>query len=85
MEIKPEFRDKTIRSFVVRAGRMTKAQRSAFEQGWECYGLRLADGMIDLGALFGRNNTKGGRNWFWYGRFVARDGRATEPILTLWG
>ena len=58
MEIKPEFRDKTIRSFVVRAGRMTKAQRSAFEQGWECYGLRLADGMIDLGALFGRNNTK---------------------------
>lgn len=58
MEIKPEFRDKTIRSFVVRAGRMTKAQRSAFEQGWECYGLRLADGMIDLKALFGRNNKK---------------------------
>ena len=58
MEIKPEFRDKTIRSFVVRAGRMTKAQRSAFEQGWECYGLRLADGMIDLEALFGRNNKK---------------------------
>ena len=58
MEIKPEFRDKTIRSFVVRAGRMTKAQRSAFEQGWECYGLRLADGMVDLEALFGRNNKK---------------------------
>ena len=58
MEIKPEFRDKTIRSFVVRAGRMTKAQRSAFELGWESFGLRLADGMVDLEALFGRNNKK---------------------------
>ena len=58
MEIKPEYRDKTIRSFVVRAGRMTKAQRSAFELGWDAYGLRLADGAIDLDAVFGRNNSK---------------------------
>ena len=58
MDIKPEYRDKTIRSFVVRAGRMTKAQKSAFEAGWDLYGLRLADGQIDLNALFGRDNTK---------------------------
>lgn len=58
MEIKPEYRDKTIRSFVVRAGRMTKAQRSAFELVWDAYGLRLADGAIDLDAVFGRNNPK---------------------------
>jgi tRNA (guanine-N7-)-methyltransferase len=58
MEIKPEYRDKTIRSFVVRAGRMTKAQRSAFELGWDAYGLRLADGAIDLDTVFGRNNPK---------------------------
>lgn len=58
MEIKPEYRDKTIRSFVVRAGRMTKAQRSAFELGWDAYGLRLADGVIDLDTVFGRNNSK---------------------------
>jgi tRNA (guanine-N7-)-methyltransferase len=58
MDIKPEYRDKTIRSFVVRAGRMTKAQKSAFESGWDSYGLRLADGQIDLNALFGRDNTK---------------------------
>jgi tRNA (guanine-N7-)-methyltransferase len=58
MEIKPEYRDKTIRSFVVRAGRMTKAQRSAFELGWDAYGLRLADGAIELDAVFGRNNPK---------------------------
>jgi tRNA (guanine-N7-)-methyltransferase len=58
MEIKPEFRDKTIRSFVVRAGRMTKAQRAAFDSGWSLYGLRLADGMVDLNKLFGRENPK---------------------------
>jgi tRNA (guanine-N7-)-methyltransferase len=58
MQIKPEYRDKTIRSFVVRAGRMTKAQRSAFELGWDAYGLRLADGAIELDAVFGRNNPK---------------------------
>ena len=58
MEIKPEFRDKTIRSFVVRAGRITKAQRSAFESGWDTYGLRLSDGVIKLDNVFGRNNPK---------------------------
>ena len=58
MGIKPEYRDKTIRSFVVRAGRMTKAQKSAFESGWDIYGLRLADGQIDMGAVFGRDNAK---------------------------
>jgi tRNA (guanine-N7-)-methyltransferase len=58
MEIKPEYRDKTIRSFVVRAGRMTKAQRSAFELCWDAYGLRLADGAIELDTVFGRNNPK---------------------------
>ncbi|CAI8166253.1 MAG: tRNA (guanine-N(7)-)-methyltransferase [Cellvibrionales bacterium UBA7375] len=58
MEIKPEYRDKTIRSFVVRAGRMTKAQRSAFELGWDTYGLRLADEAIELDTVFGRNNPK---------------------------
>ena len=58
MEIKPEYRDKTIRSFVVSAGRMTKAQRSAYESGWESYGLRLADGTIDMEAIFGRDTTR---------------------------
>jgi tRNA (guanine-N7-)-methyltransferase len=58
MEIKPEYRDKTIRSFVVRAGRMTRAQRSAFESSWNEYGLRLADGMLDINDLFGRDSAK---------------------------
>ena len=58
MEIKPEYRDKTIRSYVVRAGRMTNAQRSAFESGWLSYGLRLAAGMADMKSIFGRENPK---------------------------
>jgi len=58
MEIRPEYRDKTIRSYVVRAGRMTKAQRSAFDSGWDRYGLRLADGKIDIESVFGRSATK---------------------------
>jgi len=58
MEIRPEYRDKAIRSYVMRTGRMTKAQRSAFESQWDCYGLRLADGRIDIEALFGRSATK---------------------------
>jgi tRNA (guanine-N7-)-methyltransferase len=58
MEIRPEYRNKTIRSYVVRTGRMTKAQRSAFEAGWDRYGLRLVDGKIDIDTTFGRTGAK---------------------------
>lgn len=54
MEIKPEFRKKSIRSYVVRAGRMTEGQRRAFDDCWPQYGLKLADGQIDVDNLFGR-------------------------------
>ncbi len=52
-ELKPEFRDKSIRSFVVRGGRLTEGQRRAFELAWPQYGLKLADGPIDLAESFG--------------------------------
>ena len=58
MAIRPEFRDKPIRSYVVRAGRMTKSQRSAFGPRWQHYGLKLADGKIDLDAVFQRTGKK---------------------------
>ena len=58
MDIKPEYRKKSIRSYVVRAGRMTDAQRSAFETLWPQYGLTLEDGPIDTDALFARRGTK---------------------------
>jgi len=52
--IKPEYRDKPIRSFVIRSGRMTEGQRRGVEEHWPSYGLSLEEGAIDLTTLFGR-------------------------------
>jgi tRNA (guanine-N7-)-methyltransferase len=44
-----------IRSFVLRAGRMTDAQRRALEQDWPRFGIDFVPGAtIDLDACFGR-------------------------------
>lgn len=43
-----------IRSFVVRAGRMTAAQERAWTELWPRYGVETADQPLDLPALFGR-------------------------------
>jgi tRNA (guanine-N7-)-methyltransferase len=58
MDIRPEYRKKSIRSYVVRAGRMTDGQRNAFDTSWPTYGLKLADGAIDTDAVFGRTGPK---------------------------
>ena len=58
MDMRPEYREKSIRSYVVRAGRMTEAQRKAFEVSWPAYGLKLADGAIDTDVVFGRTGQK---------------------------
>jgi len=42
-----------IRSFVVRAGRMTEGQQRAYEENWAEYGLDAEAGMLDYQALFG--------------------------------
>ncbi len=55
-EIKPEFKDKSIRSFVIRSGRMTDGQRAALKTLWPKFGLSLYDGLIDPEVLFGNNN-----------------------------
>ena len=52
--IKPEFKPKSIRSFVIRAGRITSGQKSAFETWWPTYGLSLYNGKIDPHIIFGR-------------------------------
>jgi tRNA (guanine-N7-)-methyltransferase len=49
----PEKR-RTIRSFVVRGGRMTEGQQKAFDNNWSYYGLSLEDGLIDYQTVFGR-------------------------------
>lgn len=43
-----------IRSFVLRQGRMTDAQKRAFEAQWPRYGLDFDGRALDLPALFGR-------------------------------
>jgi tRNA (guanine-N7-)-methyltransferase len=55
-DIKPEFKDKSIRSFVIRSGRMTEGQRAALKTLWPKFGLSLYDGAINYQALFNNNN-----------------------------
>jgi tRNA (guanine-N7-)-methyltransferase len=43
-----------IRSFVLRAGRMTPAQERALTELWPSYGLEPSDAALDLEAIFGR-------------------------------
>src|SRR5690606_34207146 len=45
---------RTIKSFVMRAGRMTEGQQRGLEQGWPPFGLELADGLRDFDQVFGR-------------------------------
>lgn len=53
-EIKPEFKPKSIRSFVIRAGRITLGQKAAFDTWWPNYGLSLHQGAIDAAQIFNR-------------------------------
>ena len=43
-----------IRSFVLRAGRITAGQERALRELWPVYGLTLGDAPLDLDAIFGR-------------------------------
>lgn len=45
---------RTIRSFVRRAGRMTASQRRALDDLWPVYGLEFSPGLLDLRSIFGR-------------------------------
>ncbi len=58
MDVGPEYKKKSIRSYVVRAGRMTEGQKAAFDKYWSDYGLSLHDGKIDLNATFGRSGPR---------------------------
>lgn len=46
---------RAIRSYVLRAGRMTEAQSRALEELWPRYGVEPTGGMLDLPMLFGRS------------------------------
>jgi tRNA (guanine-N7-)-methyltransferase len=46
---------RAIKSFVMRAGRMTEGQQRGLELGLPTFGLELADGMRDFDRVFGRS------------------------------
>jgi tRNA (guanine-N7-)-methyltransferase len=54
LNIRPEYKPKAIRSYVIRAGRITAGQKAAFERWWPDYGLSLFDGVLDIQGAFGR-------------------------------
>lgn len=45
---------RTVKSFVLRAGRMTEGQQKAMEAVWPSMGLELQNGMLNLSEVFGR-------------------------------
>jgi tRNA (guanine-N7-)-methyltransferase len=47
-------RQRHVRSFVLRAGRMTPAQERALAELWPAYGVELRGAPLDLDAIFGR-------------------------------
>ena len=51
---KPAYR-RGIKSFVIRAGRLTKGQEGALERQWPAMGLELTDGPIVPSEVFGRD------------------------------
>jgi len=48
-------RRRAVRSFVVRAGRMTAAQERAWTELWPRYGIETGNALLDLRAIFGRD------------------------------
>ena len=50
----PELHRRAIRSFVVRAGRMTVAQERAWVELWPRYGIETGRAVLDFTAIFGR-------------------------------
>jgi tRNA (guanine-N7-)-methyltransferase len=49
-----EPRHRPIRSFVLRKGRLTRAQQAALDELWPHYGIEAGTGKLDLPGLFGR-------------------------------
>jgi len=52
----PAERHRTIRSFVLRQGRLTRGQQRAFDEHWARLGIEYQGRALDLAALFGNDN-----------------------------
>ena len=51
-------RRRPIRSFVLRAGRMTEGQQRGFDENWGLYGLEYSAELLDIDAAFGRSGKR---------------------------
>jgi len=51
-------KERQIRSFVMRAGRMTDSQRKAYQRLWPKYGLSIEQGMLNESEVFSRSADK---------------------------
>lgn len=45
---------RSVRSFVLRTGRLTVSQQKALDNYWEKYGIDFSDNLLDFDAIFGR-------------------------------
>lgn len=54
-ERREQYKQRKVRSFVLRTGRITAAQSNAMDSQWPEYGLDQADGLLDLPKVFGRD------------------------------
>lgn len=69
-----------IRSFVLRAGRVTAAQERALLDLWPRYGLEFTDALIDLNAAFGRSAPRCLEIGFGTGEVIASLARSNPEI-----
>ncbi len=58
IETTEDLKNRRIRSFVLRQGRLTKGQERALETQWHKYGVEYGLQSIELNALFGRKDSK---------------------------
>ncbi len=69
-----------IKSYVLRAGRMTEGQARALEQLWPRYGVAFTPHPVDLDALFGRRARRVLEIGFGIGEVIGRLARANPDI-----
>ncbi len=73
-----------IKSYVIRAGRMTQAQNRGLEDVWPRFGLTIADGRQDLDALFGRQAPRVVEIGFGMGNSLIEQAKTTrKPTLSV--
>lgn len=49
-------KNRRIKSYVLRTGRMTESQQNAYDKHWQTKGLDVENGMLDYEQVFGNNN-----------------------------